>query len=309
MGIFDTLRSFLNSSSEEARGGGRSAKKRQGQSGQIGDERIFVETKHACPSCQLHIELDDLKRNFYVCPGCGHHFPVTAAERISMIADEGSFKEEYSLLESTDPLQFPGYGDKLAEARQKARINEAVVTGICSIESREVALGVMSFAFMGGSMGAVVGEKITRLMAQASQKKIPVIIFASSGGARMQEGIISLMQMAKTSHGAALLEESGQPLILVLTHPTTGGVTASFAMLGNVILAEPGALIGFAGPRVIESTLRQKLPEGFQRAEFQEQKGFVDRVCRRSEMKRVLKLLIDAHRPWVVYRQGSYQGS
>jgi acetyl-CoA carboxylase carboxyl transferase subunit beta len=304
MGIFDSIRSFLGPTPEEGRKGGRSGKKKQGEGAYVGNERFFVEKKHSCPSCQLHIEIDDLKRNLFVCPGCGHHFPVTAAERIGMIADENSFKEMDSLLESEDPLQFPGYGEKLANARQKARINEAVITGTCSIESREVALGVMSFAFMGGSMGAVVGEKITRLMAQASQKKVPVILFTSSGGARMQEGIVSLMQMAKTSHAAAMLEESGQPLILVLTHPTTGGVTASFAMLGNIILAEPGALIGFAGPRVIESTLRQKLPEGFQRAEFQEQKGFVDRVCHRSEMKRVLTLLIDAHRPWAVYRQG-----
>lgn len=271
----------------------------------IGDERDFVESKNACPSCQLHIDPKELKQAFYVCPGCGHHFPMHPAERIDLLADENSFQETQALLQSADPLSFPKYGDKLERARKKAGMNEAIITGTCSVNKREVALGIMNFAFMGGSMGAVVGEKISRLFALAADKKIPAVLFTSSGGARMQEGIISLMQMSRTSHAAALLEESGQPLFIVLTHPTTGGVTASFAMLGNVILAEPSALIGFAGPRVIESTIRQKLPEGFQRAEFQEEKGFVDRIVPRRELKKTISLLIDAHRPYGIYRQGS----
>lgn len=277
--------------------------KRSGGSAALKDERAFVEARHSCPSCHLHIEVEELKRNLYVCPGCGHHFSVTAQERLEMIADPGSFREIGALLETMDPLEFPGYGDKLNAARQKSRMNEAIITGTCSLDSREIAVGVMSFSFMGGSMGTVVGEKITRLMAAAVQRRIPVILFTSSGGARMQEGILSLMQMAKTSHAAALLEENRLPLFIVLTHPTTGGVTASFAMLGNVILAEPGALIGFAGPRVIESTIRQKLPEGFQKAEFQQQKGFVDIVCPRTGLRKKLALLIDAHRPFDLSRQ------
>jgi acetyl-CoA carboxylase carboxyl transferase subunit beta len=271
--------------------------------GEIQDERAFVETRHSCSACHLHIEIEDLRRNLYVCPGCGHHFSITAQERIEMLTDAGSFRETGALLESVDPLDFPGYSEKLISARQKSRMNEAIITGTASINSREIALGVMSFAFMGGSMGAVVGEKITRLMSAAVQLRIPVVLFTASGGARMQEGIFSLMQMAKTSHAAALLEESRLPLFIVHTHPTTGGVTASFAMLGNVILAEPGALIGFAGPRVIESTIRQNLPEGFQRAEFQQKKGFVDIVCPRTDMKQTLSLLIDAHRPFDLSRQ------
>jgi acetyl-CoA carboxylase carboxyl transferase subunit beta len=273
------------------------------KSGAVRDERSFVENQHSCPSCHLHIELADLKKNLFVCPGCGHHFSVTAWERIEMLADPDSFRESDDVLETADPLAFPGYAEKLTASRQKAKMNEAIVTGVCSVNSRELALGVMSFSFMGGSMGAVVGEKIVRLCSVAVQRQIPLLLFTASGGARMQEGIISLMQMARTSHAAALLEEKGLPFFIVLTHPTTGGVTASFAMLGNVILAEPGALIGFAGPRVIESTIRQKLPEGFQRAEFQEQKGFVDRVCPRSELRKTITLLIDAHRPYDLSRQ------
>ncbi len=174
-------------------------------------------------------------------------------------------------------------------------MNEAVVTGLCKIEGREALLAVMSFDFMGGSMGSVVGEKISRLMLKGAEEKIPVIIYTTSGGARMQEGLFSLMQMAKTSSAAAELDDKGVPLFIMLCDPTTGGVTASFAMLGDVIAAEPNALIGFAGPRVIEGTIRQQLPEGFQRAEFQLKKGFVDCIVPRSEQKHFFALMIDAH--------------
>ncbi|NCB02666.1 MAG: acetyl-CoA carboxylase carboxyl transferase subunit beta, partial [Spirochaetia bacterium] len=184
---------------------------------------------------------------------------------------------------------------KLAQNRDKSSISEAVVTGICTIDTIRIVIAVMSFDFMGGSMGSVVGEKITRAMIEGALEEIPVIIFSASGGARMQEGIFSLMQMAKTSSAAALLERTHTPLFMVLTHPTTGGVTASFAMLGDIILAEPGALIGFAGPRVIEGTIGQTLPQGFQSAEFQLEKGFVDAIVPREKMKKTLSFLIKSH--------------
>jgi acetyl-CoA carboxylase carboxyl transferase subunit beta len=261
------------------------------------DERQYVEQKHSCPMCHRHIDDSILKKNLYVCPGCDHHFPLKVKERIATVLDPGTFNEVYPEVRSVDPIDFPGYREKLDKAQQKSGTREGIVTGVGKIEGRGAAVGFMSFAFMGGSMGVAVGEKVARLMRIGIREHLPVVLFTSSGGARMQEGIFSLMQMAKTSHAAALLEQERLPFFIVLTHPTTGGVTASFAMLGNVILAEPGALIGFAGPRVIESTIKQKLPEGFQRAEFQQQKGFVDAVVHRKELKSTLAFLIDTHVP------------
>ncbi len=230
-----------------------------------------------------------------VCPSCSVHARLEPRERLAWLADAGSFTEFDDTLQSLNPIDMAGYEEKLTEAQAKASEKEAVVTGRCTIEGRPAIIALMSFRFMGGSMGSVVGEKITRAMLRGAEEGLPVFIFSTSGGARMQEGIFSLMQMAKTSAAAADLEEAGMPLFIVLCDPTTGGVTASFAMLGNVILAEPGALIGFAGARVIEGTIRQKLPEGFQRAEFQLNHGFVDAIVPRDKQRKTFAFLIDSH--------------
>lgn len=259
------------------------------------DDRSFLEKKHSCPSCQHHIEEAELARHLFVCPQCGYHFRINAWERIRFLLDNGEFHEFSANLQTLNPIDFPGYDDRIRQAREKSSLDEAVTIGTGSILSREAVLAIMSFQFMGGSMGSVVGEKVARAILHAVDRELPCILFAASGGARMQEGIYSLMQMAKTSHAIALLQKARQPLIVVLTDPTTGGVTASFAMLGDVTLAEPGALIGFAGPRVIEGTIKQKLPPGFQRSEFQLEKGFVDAVVPRSELKSTLAFLIDTH--------------
>lgn len=259
------------------------------------DDRAVVAAKNACPSCNRHIEENQLALNLFVCPHCGHHFRVSAVERIRTLLDGGEMSELSADVAPLNPIDFPGYDEKLGEAREKTGIDEAVTTGVGRIEGRTVAAAIMSFTFLGGSMGSVVGERIARTILYAAHEGIPCLIITASGGARMQEGIFSLMQMAKTSHAAALLAEAGQPLFVLLTDPTTGGVTASYAMLGDVTLAEPNALIGFAGPRVIEGTIRQKLPQGFQRAEFQQEKGFVDIVVPRSELRSTIAYLIDTH--------------
>jgi len=248
-----------------------------------------------CPECHENLERDTLIANLLVCPKCGHHFQVPAYERINMVVDAGTFVEFSETLTSRNPISVNGYEEKLSKAREKTDLKDAVVTGYGNINGRKVVIAVMSFHFMGGSMGSVVGEKITRAMLRGADEGLPVIIFTASGGARMQEGIFSLMQMAKTSNAAALMEDLKVPLFIVLTHPTTGGVTASFAMLGDVILSEPNALIGFAGARVSAGTINQKLPEGFQRAEFQQEKGFVDTIVERKNMKERLSFLLSVH--------------
>lgn len=258
----------------------------------IAGDDLYV---HPCPDCGHQNNEEEVLKNFYVCSSCGHHFRVPPRVRINLLTDPGSFKEFDEPLGSLNPLDLQDYPAKLRESRKKTNLQDALITGVGSIDNYKTVLVVMSFQFMGGSMGSVVGEKITRSLLVGAEKGLPVIIFTASGGARMQEGIFSLMQMAKTSGAAALLEESHEPLFIVLTHPTTGGVTASFAMLGDVILAEPGALIGFAGPRVIEGTIKQKLPEGFQRAEFQKEKGFVDEVVHRKELRNKLSFLLKTH--------------
>jgi acetyl-CoA carboxylase carboxyl transferase subunit beta len=220
---------------------------------------------------------------------------MTVWQRIEYLTDKDSFKELYKTLKSKNPIQMEGYEEKLQAAEAKSALKEAVLTGSCTIEGEKALLALMSFDFMGGSMGSVVGEKISRLLLKGASERTPVIIYATSGGARMQEGLLSLMQMAKTSSAAAEMDKAGVPLFIMLCDPTTGGVTASFAMLGDIICAEPGALIGFAGPRVIEGTIRQKLPEGFQTAEFQLQKGFVDCIVPRSEQKAFFAKMIKAH--------------
>jgi len=260
-------------------------------------ERTLARRKHQCPFCHRHIEGGELEKNLFVCPDCSHHFRITPQERIIFLFDPDSFQETEQGITSLNPIDFPGYDDKIRRMVNITGLDEAVITGIGSINGNRTVLAVMSFKFMGGSMGSAVGEKIARAIFNGVKQSLPVIIFASSGGARMQEGIFSLMQMAKTSHAAARLEEAGIPLFIVLTDPTTGGVTASFAMLGDVTLAEPGALIGFAGPRVIEGTIKQKLPESFQRSEFLLEKGFIDLIVERKELRPTLSYLIETHSP------------
>ena len=249
-----------------------------------------------CNKCGQPIYVEDVKNNYYVCPKCGGYFRVHAYRRIEMIADEGTFTEWNKEMEFSNPLDFPGYEKKVAAAKEKTKLNEAIVTGKGRILGQEAAIGVCDARFLMSSMGHVVGEKVTRLIEQATKEQLPVIIFACSGGARMQEGIVSLMQMAKTSAALKRHHEAGQLFVSVLTDPTTGGVTASFAMLGDIILAEPNALIGFAGPRVIQQTIGQKLPEGFQRSEFLLEHGFVDKIVKRSEQKEVLAEILRMHR-------------
>ncbi len=248
-----------------------------------------------CKGCEGILRHTDLKGNQYVCPLCGYHFNVPAKYRIKSIADPGTFKELNAPMRGTDLLNFPGYLQKLHEARKKSGLQEAVITGSCKIGEIKVVLCVMDNRFFMGSMGSAVGEKITAAFEYATKKKRPIVIFTTSGGARMQEGIISLFQMAKTSAAAAKHDAAGQLYISVMTHPTTGGVTASFASLADITLAEPGALIGFAGPRVIEQTIKQSLPEGFQRAEYLEEHGFVDMVVPRQNLRDTLSKLLYMH--------------
>ena len=248
-----------------------------------------------CNKCCQPIYVEDVKNNYFTCPKCSSYFRINAFRRIEMLADGGSFEEWDREMEFKNPLNFPGYEKKVAAAREKTGLSEAIVTGKARIGGVEAVLGVCDARFIMSSMGYVVGEKIARAVERATEEKLPVILFACSGGARMQEGIVSLMQMAKTSAALKRHHERGQLYVSVLTDPTTGGVTASFAMLGDVILAEPGALIGFAGPRVIEQTIGQKLPEGFQRAEFLLEHGFIDKIVTRQEMKETLGVILRLH--------------
>ncbi|MFD1179674.1 acetyl-CoA carboxylase, carboxyltransferase subunit beta [Paenibacillus puldeungensis] len=248
-----------------------------------------------CPHCGSIQYSKELEKNFKVCPSCGHHMRLNAMERIRYTLDEGSFKEYDADLISVDPLEFPGYASKLEQQTLKSGLREAVVTGEGTIGGFPAVVAVMSFDFFTGSMGSVVGEKITRAIEAAADKWLPMIIFSTSGGARMQESILSLMQMAKTSAALARLSEQGGLYLSVITDPTTGGVSASFAMLGDIIIAEPGAVFGFAGRIVIEQTIRQKLPDDFQTAEFNLQHGQLDLVVHRKEMKATLSKLLDLH--------------
>ena len=249
-----------------------------------------------CNACKAAIVTEDVKNNYYICPKCHNYFRVHARRRVEMIADEGTFEEWDYGLNAGNPLSFPGYEEKVKALQEKTNLDEAVMTGRARINGNDVVLGICDGRFMMASMGWAVGEKIARAVERATEEKLPVIIFACSGGARMQEGIVSLMQMAKTSAALKKHSDAGLLYISVLTNPTTGGVTASFAMLGDVILAEPNALIGFAGPRVIEQTIGQKLPEGFQKSEFLLEHGFIDRIVEREEMKEVLASILSMHK-------------
>ena len=248
-----------------------------------------------CKICKEPIFAEDVKSNLYTCPKCGGYFRVHAYRRIEMLVDDGSFIEWNKTMPISNPLDFPDYETKLEEERQKSKLNEAVVTGEATIGNIRTAIAVCDARFMMSSMGRVVGEKITAAVENATKEKMPIIIFSCSGGARMQEGLISLMQMAKTSAALKRHHEAGQLFISFLTDPTMGGVSASFAMLGDIILAEPKALIGFAGPRVIAQTIGTKLPEGFQSAEFLLEHGFIDAIVERSEQRSVLKKILRAH--------------
>lgn len=245
-----------------------------------------------CDGCRSIVLEEDIKNNWYCCPKCGRYYRMTPRERIGMVADEGSFQEWDRDLTGGNPLEFEGYAEKLEVLRESTGDMEAVVTGEARIGEIRTALGVMSADFLMGSMGTAVGEKITRMVERATAERLPVILFCCSGGARMQEGILSLMQMAKTAQAVRAHDEAGLLYVPVLTDPTTGGVTASFAMLGDVILAEPGALIGFAGPRVIRQTIGQKLPQGFQSAEYLLKHGFVDRIVKRERLRSTLGILL-----------------
>jgi acetyl-CoA carboxylase carboxyl transferase subunit beta len=249
-----------------------------------------------CPSCKELLYTPDLEENLYVCPKCGYHFRIDAQKRIDIILDRTNRKKLFEEVQPTDPLGFKDlkpYSQRLEEAKKKSSSDEAIVFYEGTIYRRPVIVGAMEFSFIGGSMGSVVGERFLRACRKAAQEEKPLIVFTASGGARMQESILSLMQMAKTSFAVGLLREKGIPYITVLTDPTMGGVSASFAFLGDIIVAEPGARIGFAGARVIEQTIRQKLPKGFQTAEFLLEKGLIDDVVHRKDLKLYLRDMVD----------------
>ncbi len=253
---------------------------------------IPADTWDKCEKCG-HVDIrDNFERALQVCPECGHHRRITARRYIELLTDPGSFEELFAELRSADALQFEGYPDRLARANRKTGIHEAMIAGHAAVTGAELSLGVMEFGFMGGSMGSVVGEKVARLVDRSLEREVPLVLVSASGGARMQEGVLSLMQMAKTSALMAQLREAGLPYISILTNPTTGGVSASYAMQGDVNIAEPGAVIGFAGPRVIKQTIGQDLPEGFQTAEFLVEKGMIDAVVPRHEMRSTVSRLL-----------------
>lgn len=248
-----------------------------------------------CSGCHKIYYRKEMNKNLQVCPHCDYHHPLQAWQRIETLFDEASFEEWDKQLSTGNPLHFPGYEEKIKKDQEKTGLREGVVTGKGTIDGKETAFAVMDSSFRMGSMGSVIGEKIARAIEQAKEEKIPFIIFTASGGARMQEGLLSLMQMAKTSVAVKRFSDAGGLMISVMTHPTTGGVSASFASIGDYHLAEPGALIGFAGRRIIEQTIREKLPDDFQTAEFQLKHGQLDKVVHRSDMKSTLALLLSFH--------------
>lgn len=251
-----------------------------------------------CPGCQGILYQGELARHLHVCDRCGHHFHIGAADRLAQLLDDlDAFEEWETHLETVNPLGFPGYEEKLARLQAQTGLQEAVVTGAGTLEGHPVAVGVLDFGFFSGSMGSVVGEKLTRMFERAARRRLPVVVVSGGGGgARMQEGILSLMQMAKTSQAVEAFGASRRPYISVLTNPTMGGVYASFASLGDYILAEPGALIGFAGPRIVERTIRQSLPSGFQTSEFALKNGMVDMIVERKDLRPTLARILRLHR-------------
>lgn len=250
---------------------------------------------YKCSNCGSDVKVAELKNNMFVCPHCGHYFNQPAKNRIISILDDDSFREICATVHAQNPLNFPGYDEKLTEARKISELREAIITGTGKIHGYKTVIAVMDNKFLMGSMGVAVGEKIMRACEYATKRKLPIIIFSTSGGARMQEGILSLMQMAKTSAAVERHSEEKLLYISVITHPTTGGVAASFASLADITLAEPEALIGFAGPRVIEQTIGESLPIGFQRTEFQKHHGFVDQIVERKNLRETLGFLLKVH--------------
>ena len=261
----------------------------------IFDDRSFLEKKHQCPDCGHHIEYRELQEFLFVCSKCNHHFRVSSKERLSMIFDGGLYENISVTPSYANPIGFPEYSSKIQAAKKKSNEDEAITVGLGKVLDKDIVVACMSFNFLGGSMGCLVGERIIQALFTAIRNKCPCFIITASGGARMYEGLYSLMQMARVSHVVALFKQQQLPLFILLSDPTTGGVTASFAMLGDYIFAEPAALIGFAGPRVIEGTIKQKLPRGFQRAEFQLEKGFVDAIVSRKNIRKVLSYFILVH--------------
>lgn len=259
------------------------------------DEQAVEVPSFKCPRCQSTVALDSYEELHRVCPKCNYHGRLSARERIAITADKNSFVEYDADMLSCNPIDYPEYEEKQEELREKTGLRDAVITGEATIKGSRVVLGVMDSRYMMASMGSVVGEKITRAFERAQEKNLPVVLFTASGGARMQEGIVSLMQMAKTSGAVKLHSDNGGLYITVLTDPTTGGVTASFASLGDIIIAEPKVLVGFAGRRVIEGTIKQRLPDDFQLAEFMQEKGFVDMIVERRRMRSVLSHLLKLH--------------
>lgn len=253
------------------------------------------ETVTVCPKCKQEFNKAEVKQNLNVCMACGYHYVISAERRVKSIVDAGLFRPLKCKVAFANPLDYPEYEEKISALQKKTGLEEAVYTGVGKIDGYEAVIAVMSSKFLMGSMGMAVGEKVTNAIEYADKKKLPLIIFTASGGARMQEGILSLMQMAKTSAAVERFNQNGGLYISVLTHPTTGGVSASFATLGDITLAEPDALIGFAGPRVIEQTIGQKLPEGFQRSEFQQEHGFVDQIVPRDKMRETLAHILRLH--------------
>lgn len=256
-----------------------------------------------CPRCLNMIMTDELEKNLKVCPECGYHARLTASERIRLIADKESFREFDADMKSRNPIDFPDYEAKQQKLRESTGLKDAAVTGECTVRGEKCVIGVMDSRYMMASMGSVVGEKITRAFEYATEHKLPVILFTASGGARMQEGIVALMQMAKTSGAVARHSDAGLLYITVLTDPTTGGVSASFASLGDIIIAEPKVLVGFAGRRVIEGTIKQRLPDDFQSAEFMLEHGFADMIVERKSMRRTIAHILKLH-PMREYLRG-----
>lgn len=258
-------------------------------------------SKVICKNCNQGMEVETLEKNSYVCPFCNYYSPMPGRKRVESVVDKDTFCERDFDLKGTDPLNFSGYKEKLKKAREQSGLLEAFIWGTARLLNEKIVIGVLDGNFLMGSMGSIVGEKITRCMEYAAKKKLPCIIFSASGGARMQEGLYSLMQMAKTTAAVEKMAEKGCLFISVLLNPTTGGVSASYASLGDILIAEPRAQIGFAGPRVIQQTIQQKLPEGFQMAESLQKQGFLDMIVTRNEMRRTLASLVRMHKKELQY--------
>lgn len=284
--LFNVVKTRFNGISDEEKPGQQAE-----SSVKVPDNMLFK-----CPRCLNVIMTDELEKNLKVCPECGYHARLTANERIKLIVDKESFKEFDTDMLSANPIDFPDYEAKQQKLRDATGLKDAIVTGECTIRGEKCVIGVMDSRYMMASMGSVVGEKITRAFEYATDNKLPVIMFTASGGARMQEGIVSLMQMAKTSGAVARHSDAGLLYITVMTDPTTGGVTASFASLGDIIIAEPKVLIGFAGRRVIEGTIKQRLPDDFQSAEFMLEHGFADMIVERKTMRRTIAHILKLHK-------------